>query len=500
MNGPQLEFINRQIIPRLNRNPGRTLILLILLFSLLRLAVASSFGLGVDEAHYLLYAKFLDLSYVDHPPLVGWIHALIYYSWGTSEFLVRLPAIIVFAFISYLAYRFALQVSNSPAVSLLGVLALNSSFLLNALSLMLLPDSLLLLLALLLIPVVQKIAEGGSTKYFIYLGLILGLAGLAKYTAILFVPPILLYWALKKRYDLLFSKNFLVAAAIALLSITPVLYWNWQHDLVSFRYQGTHLLGTSSMSLKNFLISLLAQFGSYSPFLFLIAFYGFFKAFGSKNDWLRLSLLFGGTGLAFFAYPALYDVILPHWVSLFYLLFIPVGVYFLKQESSRRKKIFLNYSLGFSLVLTLLLYLELVVKIFPFPDFRSPFQDIYGWATIAKEADAILKGNPKAPQALAVPHWTMGSRMMYYSLPFNNEVFVIDRRLDQFDLWQKKSPYGYDLLFVNTYFSSEDIPQRFHCREVQVAKKIDILLKGAKVNRVEYVWCKNFQGIKDAQP
>ncbi|MDH4265196.1 MAG: glycosyltransferase family 39 protein, partial [Deltaproteobacteria bacterium] len=281
---------------------NKEIFLLISFFTLLRLWVAPSFGLGVDEAHYLLYAKYLDLSYVDHPPLVGWIHAPFYYLLGTSEFLVRLPAILLFACTSFLAYRFMMGISNSKGISLLAVLGLNSSFMFNALGLMLLPDSILLVLVFLLILVIQKIEEKPQPKYFIFLGLLWGLAGLAKYTSALLVPALLFYWLSQKRYDLLFSKHMIACAAIALLLIAPVLYWNLQNNWVSFRYQGTHMFGSSAIKLGPFFLSLAAQLGSYSPFLFGIAFYGFFRSFRSTQGQIRLSLLLGGIPLAFFLY------------------------------------------------------------------------------------------------------------------------------------------------------------------------------------------------------
>jgi hypothetical protein len=161
------------------------------------------------------------------------------------------------------------------------------------------------------------------------------------------------------------------------------------------------------------------------------------------------------------------------------------------------KRYLLNFSVGISLIITLLLYAELAGKWFRFPDYQSPFRDIYGWTTIAREADEILKRDPNPHKALAVTEWTMGSRMIYYSLPYRNEVFVIDQRKDQFDFWQKNSPLGYDILFVKSHFSDEDIPQKFRCGEARVAKKIDIVLHGAKVDTIDYVWCGNFQGFKD---
>lgn len=476
-------------------NPKSFLLLVIAFFTVLRLGVAPFFGLGVDEAHYVLYAKYLDLSYVDHPPLIGWVHSLFYYSLGTNEFLARFPAIIIFALTSYLLYRFLWYISGSGFISLAAVFALNSSFLFNALSLMLLPDSLLLPLTFLLMEIMQKINSHGQRKYFLYLGLILGTAGLAKYTSILFLPPFFLFFLKRRRFPLLFSKNLLLAVLIAGLCLLPVVIWNWQHDWLSFRYQGKHLTSFSANMLKNFFFSLLAQFLSYSPFLFGVAFYGLVKAWGSSNDWVFFAFLVGGTSLIFFSFFSFFDVILPHWNCLFYLLFIPLGVYYLMQGENKRKKKILKICLGASFALTIFLYGELAGKFFRFPDFRSPFQDIYGWDRISQEANRWLKENPYFPKALAVTNWTMGSRVMYYSLPYQNEVFVLDERKDQFDLWQKKEPYGYDLLFIQTYFEKVDISQKFKCAEVIPAQRMELTLNSGKVNEIDYVWCKNYQGM-----
>ena len=43
--------------------------------------MAGQFGLTVDEAHYVLYGKIIDFSYVDHPPLVGWVQADLVQEW-----------------------------------------------------------------------------------------------------------------------------------------------------------------------------------------------------------------------------------------------------------------------------------------------------------------------------------------------------------------------------------------------------------------------------------
>ena len=476
---------------------NKKIFLLIGFFTLIRLAVSPFFGLGVDEAHYVLYAKFLDWSYVDHPPLVGWVHAPFFYLLGTNEFLARLPAILLFAATSYCAYLFVLRVTKSIQMSLLAVLALNCSFILNVMGLMLLPDSLLLLFVFLLIFIAEKIAREKKPLDFILLGILLGLMGLAKYTSILLVPPLIIFFLLKRRYDIIFSPYMFLAALVALIMITPVIYWNINHDFISFRYQGSHIFGSLATSFKNFIESLAAQFGAYSPFLFIIAFYGFFRVLRSANDYLRLSVLFGATIIVFFLITSLSERTLPHWPGIFYVLFIPIGSYNLYLAKEKWKRNYLYLSIGLSLVLMLFAYTEVAGKFFKYPDYKSPFRDIYGFSQIAGQADIILKNDKTtAHKAIGVSNWTMGSRTMYYSLPYRNEVFVIDYRKDQFDVWEKHSPQGYDILFLNTHFHELNIEKYVNCDRVEKAGKIDLLLNGAKVDTVEYIWCRNYRGTK----
>jgi len=77
------------------RCPGKEhlpLVALLTGFAILRLLVIPTFGLGVDEAHYVLYGRFLDLSYFDHPPLVGWVQAALAWIFGENLYGARIGA------------------------------------------------------------------------------------------------------------------------------------------------------------------------------------------------------------------------------------------------------------------------------------------------------------------------------------------------------------------------------------------------------------------------
>ncbi|HYA85455.1 MAG TPA: glycosyltransferase family 39 protein [Nitrospirota bacterium] len=479
--------------PRLY-DQNREALWIIAAFTLLRLAVAPTFGLGTDEAHYVLYARFLDWSYFDHPPLVGWTHALFYYTLGTNEFLARLPAILLIILTSLLCYRFVLSVSaKRPA--LLALVALNSSFLLSGLGLMLLPESLLLPITFALIFTVLRLGHSPGMKNFILLGLVLGLAGLAKYTSILFVPAILIYALIRKRYDILLNPRILISTFVALVVISPVIYWNIHTDFISFRYQSGHVVGGHIPNFIKFFQGLGAQFGAYSPPLFCLAFYGLYKAFRSRQDALILAALIGASILLFFLYSSLFKFALPHWSAVFYALFIPLGIAFLDQSSIRMKQGILVFSLGFSILIALLLQSELAFKAFRFPDYTSPFRDVYGMPDIVMRANKILALDASPRKALAVTNWTYVSRTMYYNIPYKSAVFLLGNDDERFTTWYSGSPFGEDILFITNHFERPDIGREMKCRQVSDAGQMDILLHGGKVDTIDYVWCRSFSGI-----
>jgi 4-amino-4-deoxy-L-arabinose transferase-like glycosyltransferase len=463
-------------------------------FALLRLLVIPAFGLGVDEAHYVLYGRFLDLSYFDHPPLVGWVQYVFTSLFGENLFGARIGAVIVGFLASLGIYALLCAVSSDRTAALVGVIALNASFLFNALFMMLMPDTLLFLLLVPVIFAVLAVEKENSVNHWLLLGGLLGLAGLAKYTAVLFLVPIALYFLIRKRFDLFITPKMFPALLVALAIISPVLIWNVGHDWISFTYQSGHVVGSDTLDWRAFGQSVAAQFGAYSPFLFPVAFYGLFKALRSDNDLLFLSALFGTVLIGFFTYASLYKPALPHWSAPFYLLFIPIGSYYLWRTQGVWKK-YLYVALSVSMLITLVAYAELAFKFIPTGDYNSIHRDIYGFDTVMKEANALIE-HPER-EAIAVTNWTLASRAIFYNSAYKSDVYLLDGRYDQFDLWQHGSPRGRDLLVVNTHFFRADVTASMQCDAVEKARTLDIVLNGTKVNTIDYVWCRNFQGLKE---
>ena len=459
----------------------------------IRLALAPFIGLGVDEAHYVLYALNLDLSYFDHPPLVGWIQYIFTSIFGANEFGSRVAAILIGFITSIFIYKLIYDINKNKKEAFIATLALHASFLFNALFIMLMPDTLLFLLILPIIFTVIKIEESNSLGMWIFLGILLGLAGLSKYTAVLFVVPIVLYFLIQKRYGLFFTFKIIPSILIALAIISPVIIWNIQNDWSSFAYQSNHVVGDNSIKWSAFFSSIGAQFGAYNPFLFPLSFYGLYKALRSENSTLFLTALFGLVLISFFTYASLYKTALPHWSALFYMLFIPIGTYYAVQVGKKTLK-YLKFAIGFGLVLSSLAYAELGFKFIPLPDYQSLHRDIYGWDEIIKQANQNIT-NTKT-QAIAVTNWTLASRAIYYNRAYNSAVYLIDNRDDQFDIWEKSSAIGKDLVVINTKFFTKDINKYMKCDSIVPHAEFDITLNSNKVNTIRLITCKNYQGLQ----
>jgi len=478
---------------RLLTKEHKPLLLFISIVALFRLLVAPFLGLGVDEAHYLLYAINLDWSYFDHPPLVGWTHYLFTSLFGINAFGARISAIAIGFFTSIFLYMLLYTIDKNAKMAFVGVVALHGAFLFNVLFLMLMPDTLLFFLILPLILSIRALEQNPNAKNYLFVGILLGLAGLSKYTAILFVPPIILYFLLKKNYAVFYSKNILLTILSALILILPVVFWNSANDWISFSYQSNHVVAHQSINIKGFFASLGAQFAAYNPLLMPVAFYGLYRTFVSKNDTLFLVALFGAVLLAFFSYSSLYKTALPHWSGLFYMLFIPLGVYFLYQHSVRWSR-YLKTAMAFGLILSSLLYIEVATKIIPLPDTGSLLVDIHGFKNISHKANAHIK-DPKK-EAIAVTHWTIAARAILSNRRYQSEVYLLDNRFDQFDIWQKESPLGLDLIVIDLPYAKKDLPHYLKCDTITPLESFHLLEDKTQKKSIKLYKCTNYQGLQ----
>lgn len=456
---------------------------LLLALFVIRFVTMFAFGLGVDEAHYMLYARYIDLSYFDHPPLVGWTHYIFNQLLGENLLSARLPAYLIGVVGSIYLYLFLKERFDRDS-ALFGVLALNSSVMINAMFIFLLPETFLLWFVFPLIYYVNRLEESKSIKNYIMVGFWLGAMGLAKYSAIFFLLGVVAYYIYIKRADILLNYKIVFSGAVGAILISPVVIWNVAYDFVSFTYQGDNL-GGGGFDIGNFFQSLGGQM-SYSPLLFGLAVYGVIISYiKAKNGEKKLYLpIFISTAfLLILLYFSFYDAILPHWSAVVYMLFIPLGASYLyiKKERLAKWLVLISYAI------LVLILAELNLKVIPYKDYNTPFRDIAGWDNIMSEAKRLIKKQDSDRSAIAVANWTQGSRASYY-YKGDEPVVVIDGRFDQFDMWEPADLKGYDLLLIDTKFKQFN-KESLGCKKIVKAGDIVVKIGDVKINRADYFWC-----------
>ena len=191
-------------------------------FFLVQIIWGSSLPLTEDEAYYWVWSKQLDLGYFDHPPMIAYQIAAGCAIFGDTELGVRIFPILLgvgsYGLLAWSAKDKPLAVwivGSLPLFAVGGILATPDSPLIAAWCL--------------------AIWSALRKKWFI-LGVAAGLAMMSKYTGAMLLPAILL--ANPKDFA---SKGPWIAILVAVLVYSPNIWWNWQHEMVSWKFQLAHV-------------------------------------------------------------------------------------------------------------------------------------------------------------------------------------------------------------------------------------------------------------------
>ncbi len=457
--------------------------------------MAGQFGLTVDEAHYVLYGKIVDFSYFDHPPLVGWVQAFFQLFSLNHLLQARISAILISLLTSVLALDLLKKRGTDERHAQIAVLALNLTPMFNAMSVALLPDTLLMPLTLLIASFTEKTIERSTLSNWLLLGLWLGLAGLSKYTAGLYIAALIPIFIFRRRIKEVLNPKLWLGVVVAALVVSPVVYWNIKNDWISLKYQGDHVFSFDTSILRNLIASTLIQLISWGigPFILTISVFCFMIFNFKKIKNYQNILIFLFVFLGFFIYIGLSTPLLPHWMLVFFVLGLPVAVAFLLDQKKYYKSLIVAISV--SAVLSLLLLFELGFKIFPAESTASLYEGITGWETVMDVANEKLETIAGPKKALAVMNWTLGSRALYYnSRP--TRVFVIDSRFDQFDIWAPESNLGYDLIVIVEAAKRDEHIAHLNCAQLTAIGEQQTLIKDVPVNHFLYYHCAEFSGYK----
>lgn len=483
--------------------PHQAAILLVGLMTFIHILLAFTSELGGDEAHYALYGLMPDWSYFDHPPLVGWLQIIPMWLFPT-DWGARIVPISLYILLNYLLYQITIrlfakneQIRETAWIGFGSLLLLNGTLMFPLMGLGQLPDNPLMVVVLALIWLVWEMlkTDQPSLKQWLFLGLLVGLAALSKYTSITIIASLLMVMMLEKRWQWLMQKGLWLAILTALLITAPLLYWNAIHEWASFLYQLHHGTHNPDWRIDRFLSSQTAQFIVYTPLLFIFGWWMMLKLGNYQNRATRLLLLFAVPVFVLFAWGSGREESLPHWPALAWLLLIPVVIDWLWQRQTKRAiKIVVGLQLTLSLILTVVMHSFLYTPWIPFDDHKNPIQGEYGWKQAAETALDIQAelAKDKEPLPLFVSNWSYASHLTWYVRP--QPVYITTGKQTQFEFWFGKVQPGMDGILVTPHY--ERIPpvtnQPNHFERCNLVKKLPIRANDSIIVSYYFYYCTNY--------
>jgi 4-amino-4-deoxy-L-arabinose transferase-like glycosyltransferase len=257
---------------RLARNTALAVVALVLL----RLVAAAWTPVTFDEAYYWIWAKNLAFGYYDHPPGVALVIRLGTMIAGDTGLGVRLISILLALPMSYAIYRTAEILFGGSRVAANAAILLNVTLMAAVGTLIVTPDSPLLVASSFVLFFLAKVLESGRGAWWLAVGAATGLALLSKYTAMFFGPAIVIWLISVPKLRRWFLSPWLyLGGLVALAVFSPVILWNAEHHWVSFIKQ----LGRSHIDHfnPNFIAELIpTQVAFATPLVFILGAMGLY--------------------------------------------------------------------------------------------------------------------------------------------------------------------------------------------------------------------------------
>lgn len=416
---------------------GRNATLLVGVLIAWRLYLSASLQLHPDEAYYWLWSRNLDIGYFDHPPLVAysiWLTTLF----SKSELWVRFSGTLVSLVLSGLIWHMALQLFRNVQVAAGSVILFNALPLTTMGLVVITPDTPVLLFWAVSVYLFWQTLRGEQAWHWYALGVALGLALLSKYTAILLLPCLLVYLVLTDDRRWLKTAHPYLALLIGFLCFLPVLYWNSQHDWVSFTFQLKNGLNSEGYTLAKVGEYLGGQLLIIGPIAWAVGVWAAVVGIFRKD---RETLLLVCTSLpviGFFALSSFKKAAAPNWPAFAYVtLCILVAQYCLGGAAGKRRWLW-SAACVTSLLLSALTSLHARFNVIPLDRYSKDLVTadatnyFYGWRELAAE----LSKYPDKEFAVTPSH-QLSAEIIYYT---NSSVVATTARMarpSQFNLWSQ---------------------------------------------------------------
>lgn len=427
-----------------------------------------SFNLLPDEAYYWVWSQRPELSYYDHPPLVGWLMWPFIELFGNGVVVVRSQAILSWLVGAVVGYDLARRLYGDPQAGALAVLVWSSLPIVQVGFHIVTPDSTLIIFTWLVYYFAYLAVAERKPLLWLAVGAAVGLTMLAKYPAVLVLGGLFftLIFSREGRAQLATPWPWL-GAGLALLLFMPVVIWNAQHDWISFAFQFSHGVKekVSGSAFELFMLFLGGQLLVPMPWSFVAMLWASFRP-GKMDSYNHLLFGFGfWTPLAIFGLAGLTTTSAANWPETAYVpgTILLAGLLwrwiFYDNDIVSRGKV--------ATVAILMLLGVAVIDMLRFPAIfswfgleeskqRTQLSQSYGWEAVQEELRAQLPAIDarygEHCTILTDNHARAGMVAWLLNEPYRVNV-TLDTRINQYNLWNRETPPEKACLFLAKYDS-----------------------------------------------
>lgn len=386
-----------------------------------KLVAALITGFDDDEAYTLVIGRRLALSYFDHPPLHQWIVHGFVALFGEGRW-DRLPFWAMQIATNLPLYGLARRLFGHEAARWT-LFAFNASaYFLLAPDGSIMPDApLLLALAGAIWAIVEALWGGVSqrrqTGLWLAAGAAFGVAGLAKYSALLAPLGLAGFFVFSPQHRRwLTDWRPWAAAALALAIFSPALIWNARNGWASLTFQSSRAVAAMSFdgaALRAIMEAVGGQIALLSPWVAIPMAAGLYRALrrGGADSGERLLSWLSLPPLVLFALlPLEGQRAIPHWFDSGWLFAYPLCGAWLAERRPGWLGTWATASAALSAAIFALFVPAVAFGPGPFwpSGFRDPTAYSYDWPSIASTA-AWRSGAP--PAFVLVDNWRVGGRV-----------------------------------------------------------------------------------------
>ena len=306
---------------RLVRDTSLTVLALIVL----RLVAAAWTPLTFDEAYYWMWSKHLAFGYYDHPPMVALVIRAGTLIGGDTELGVRLFSVLLALPMSFAIYRTAAILFGGTRLAANATILFNVTLMVAVGTLIVTPDSPLLVAASFVLFFLAKVLETGRGAWWLAVGAAVGCALLSKYTALLFGPAILIWLvAVPKQRRWLISLWPYLGGLVAFAIFASVILWNAEHQWVSFLKQIGDRVRVDEFHPYHVAELIPTQFAFATPLVFILGAMGLYALIRRKAGAMPARVLIDAmfwTIAAYFIWHSLHARVEANWFAPVYPAF-----------------------------------------------------------------------------------------------------------------------------------------------------------------------------------